>query len=1001
MRYRLLGPLEFRTGVEWVSPGSPQQRLTLAVLLLHAPHTVSSAALLGELWPEQPPQDGAAAVRRDVDEVRGLLAEHGGDPIRQDQDGYRIDLGPDDVDVTVFTADVDAGVQAMRSGHFREAIDSFDRARTLWRDTPFSDVPASPLILAERPRVLATMRRCQLGLIDARLATGDLGELGGEIDAELTRHPLSEDLWIRKALLCNQLGSRADAMDVFHQAHATLATELGIEPGEEMRRVYVGVLDGEPPAALLRILGVSAPTSAVSAAPAVPPRPDAFLSELPPVSPYFEGRAEEIAVLGDLLDTTDPRAATVVTVNGMAGSGKTTLAVRGCRAAAEQYPDGQLFIDLRGHSGDEPLSPLAAVGRVLYALGVSGEEIPGELHAATARYRAISAGRRLLILADDARDAAQVSPLVPDSAGPRLVVTSRGRLDGLAAPNGVRTVPLDPLAEPDARTLLTEVIGPESADRPDLLDTLVRLGGGLPLSLRILGAQLRQAPERRFAELTDRLASGRLLTALEIQGDPAASVRTVLDQSYATLPEETRRSFRWLSWLPGPEIDARAAAVVLDGDVESADRLLARLDADQLLQQHGAGRYRLHDAVREFAEERSDHEDSERDRSVAVRRVLRWQLGRAWTAIGQDRAFCPTGLDEELADFDPAAFALPAGWTTLRWWDLERATIAAAARTAMHRGLHRVCWMLSYCLTSYLQQRLRLTEWQETSELGTSAAQAADDREGRAWLKNAEGKLLAQLHRLPESIEALTESVRTFGELGHVEAELMVVGNLGIVHSLHGDDALGVELLERAVAQSEQLDAPQRLHVGLNNLTMGYLQTGRADEAVATGRRSLEVLVGLDYPLLNDDRGRALDSLGQAYRRAGLLHEAVRAHAAALRDFEIADNSVDRIVCLHNLGECQRLLGNHDSAVAMFSLALDYQRIADDDWSIARALGRLGTELIEAGRAWEARAPLTEAAELLRRLDVGRADELTRLVSTGDLAGRADALAELFAVRRS
>ncbi|ASO18884.1 DNA-binding SARP family transcriptional activator/tetratricopeptide (TPR) repeat protein [Actinoalloteichus hoggarensis] len=1001
MRYRLLGPLESRTGVEWVSPGSPQQRLTLAVLLLHAPHPVSVTALLGELWPERSPQDGAEAVRRDVDETRAFLREHGDDPIHQDDDGYRIDVGAEDLDLTMFTAAVDAGGRQMRSGLFRQAIDSFHRARTLWRDTPFSDVPASPLILTERPRVLATMRRCQLGLIDARLATDDLGDLGGEIDAELARHPLSEDLWIRKALLCNQLGSRADAMNVFHQAHATLATELGIEPSEEMRRLYAGILDGESPAALLHILGVSAPTSAVSALSAVPPRPEAFPSELPPASPYFEGRAQEIAVLGDLLDTTDARACTVVTVNGMAGSGKTTLAVRACRAAAEQYPDGQLFVDLRGHSGDEPLSPLAAVGRVLYSLGVPGDEIPGDLHEATARYRTISAGRRLLILADDARDVAQVSPLVPAGAGSRLVVTSRGRLGGLPAPNGVRSLPLDPLPEAEARALLTEIIGPEPAARPDVLDTLVRLGGGLPLSLRILAAQLRQAPERRFAELTRRLASGRLLSALEILGDPQASVRTALDQSYATLPEEVRRLFRRLSWLPGREIDARAAAVVLGCDVESADRLLARLEADQLLQQHGTHRYRLHDAVREFAEERSEQEDPHHERTTAVNRVLRWHLGRAWTAIGQARTFCPAGLDEELTEFDPATFALPAGWTTLRWWDLERATIAAATRCAMQYGLHRVCWMLSYCLTTYLQQRLRLTEWQETSDLGMSAALAADDREGRAWLKNAEGKLLAQLRRLPESIEALTESVRTFGELGRAEAELMAVGNLGIVHSLHGDDALGVELLERAVAQSERLDAPQRLHIGLNNLTMGYLQTGRVDEAVATGRRSLEVLVGLDYPQLNDDRGRALDSLGQAYRRAGLLHEAVRAHAAALRDFEIADNSVDRIVCLNNLGECQRLLGNHDSAVAMFSLALDYQRIAEDDWSIAHALGRLGTELIEAGRAGEARAPLTEAAELLRRLDVGRADELTTLVSAEDLTGRADALAELFTIRRS
>ncbi|AOS62150.1 AfsR/SARP family transcriptional regulator [Actinoalloteichus hymeniacidonis] len=997
MRFRLLGPLEIRAGAEWVSPESPQQRLTLAVLLLNAPHPISEEKLLDELWSEVPPADGAAAVRKDVEDALRFLADHGGPPILRTAEGYRIDVDPKELDLTAFNDFVEQGAAAMQDGRFREATRLFEAARGLWRDTPFSDVPAAPIIVAERPRIVLTMRRCQFGIIDARLALDDLADLPGEIEAELARHPLSEELWIRKALVSNQLGRRTEALDAFHQAHVTLATELGIEPGEELRRARVGVLEGESPAALLRMLGIAVPTSAVSTLPTTPRKPDSSPSEIPPVSPFFEGRSEELTVLGDLLAAGDPRASTAVAITGMAGSGKTTLAVRGARAAAEQYPDGQVFVHLRGHNGDEPLSPLAAVSKILYALGIPGNAIPTDLDEATAHYHAVVAERRLLILADDARAADQVNPLVPQHPGSRLIVTARSRLDGLTATGGVRSLPLDPLSDAASRALLTEIIGTDSVDRPDLLPTLVQLGAGLPLSLRILGAQLRDDPSQRFEELTRRLGSGGLLTALEIHGEPASSVRTALDQSYATLSEDTRLAFRRLSWLPDPVVDARATAVVLDCDVEAADRLLSRLADGQLVQQHSTGRFRLHDAVRVYAEERSQQEDSPDERATAVHRVLRWHLGRAWAAIGRDRAFCPTGIGEELAEFDESVFTLPAGWTMLRWWDIGRPVIAAAARSAMQHGLHRLCWMLSYCLTTYLQQRLRLAEWQEASALGTSAAMAADDNEGRAWLKNAEGKLFVELGRLPEAIDAIGESIATFCRLGNAEAELMVMTNLGIARCMHGDRERGVELLERSVAQSQRLGLTARLHVGLNNLTMAYLQVGRIDDAIASGRRSLEVLTGLDYPLLNDDRGRALDSLGQAYRRADLLHKAVQAHSAALRDFEIADNSVDRIVCLNNLAECHRLLGNRDSAIAMFSLALDYQRIAEDSWSILAGLGRLGVELIDAGRASEARKPLSEAVALLRDLDAARSEELAELLDSSELADRAGALSALFA----
>ncbi|NKE63565.1 tetratricopeptide repeat protein [Lentzea sp. PSKA42] len=702
------------------------------------------------------------------------------------------------------------------------------------------------------------------------------------------------------------------------------------------------VADAEPWIAAWR--RVQAEPARVSGSAVVP-------RQLPAVVPGFSGRAKAFKELTALLEG----GSRLAVVCGIPGVGKTALAVQWAHQVANRFPDGQVYLDLRGYSSGPPVTPDQALALAIRAFGVPGEDIPLQQDAMVGLYRSITSDKRVLVMVDNAPSAAHVRPLVPGGPGCMTVVTSRDRLAGLVARDGAHRLELGVLTPEEAPAVVISVLGAERVLREEhAVEELVRLCGCLPLALRITAANLADRPHQTIAELMAELTAGDRLTALEVEGDEDAAVRTAFDHSYAALDPLAQKLFRRMGVAPGPELPARAAAALLDGP--GAEAALRTLVAAHLVEVKSAGRYGLHDLLRLYARERCAAEESGAE---ALGRLYEQYLDMAVAAA---RAVRP--------DFSVLATITPkhafAGATeALQWFDTERATLV----TTIEQAGAPMAWLLTDALRGCYWLRRHTAEWLAVAKVGLAAAEQRED-----------ASACAAMHL-----------------------------SLGTAHWGTGDYRAAAGHFEHAVEFSRAAGDRFREFSTLGNLGGVYAELGSLEDAVGCFRRELAY-----YTETGDTarRARALGNLGQTEMRLGRLIEAADDLRAAVELREEIGEARLAANSLGALGVVHRYLGDLDQAAGFLERARQLNHDHEDRVSEAAALDDLARVHRDAGRRDDALHCAEEALSLAKgsgRVEIdalitvaairGRRDDLRRAwrmaVAIGYGHGVADALVEL------
>jgi tetratricopeptide (TPR) repeat protein len=503
----------------------------------------------------------------------------------------------------------------------------------------------------------------------------------------------------------------------------------------------------------------------------------------------FTGRTEELAWLSRSVDA-GANAMVISALSGTGGIGKTALALHWAHGAAADLPDGQLHVNLRGHALVPPMDPAEALARFLRALGAPEKQIPIDADERAATYRSLVAGRRMLVMLDNAASADQVRPLLPGTATCIVLITSRADLRGLTALDGAHRIVLDALDPDEAHTLLDRTVG-EARTRaePDAVSRLVQLCDRLPLALRIAAGQLARYPRQPIADYVAQLADGDRLTRLSVPGDHRAAVRASFDLSYRKLTTEPARLFRLLGLAPTPDFTPHTAAALGEIPVDQAAALLDQLSAVHLLESSVPDRFHSHDLLRLYAAERADQEDGRAGCAAAVRRLYAFYLR---TVDAAARLIYPD-QSSLLDDAGPTSVHFAAKADALAWMDAERAGVVAVVRHAAESGELRTCWQLGHAAGAYFFAKMDLTDWWETIQVGLDAAERAGDLRGRIALVSSLAQFAFTVADYDRALDCGEQALQLIGQSGGYPDEASIIRMRGLVCWLVGrlDDAVG------------------------------------------------------------------------------------------------------------------------------------------------------------------------------------------------------------------
>ncbi|MEU5000242.1 BTAD domain-containing putative transcriptional regulator [Streptomyces sp. NPDC021622] len=944
--------------------GPAKRRSLLAALLLRAGTPVSVDALTDALWDDEPPMHARTVIQGHVSRLRALLVEAGldayGVELATQGGAYALQFPETLLDVSRFEDLVKL------AGQQRDPADAalmLQEALALWNGPALTGtVPTGPMLAAAR------------GLEESRLVTVEqLAEAYGRLGAhgqavallrtESVQHPFREALVAALMRALQRCGRQSEALECFHRTRERLAEEMGVDPGKTLRRAYAEILDGEPDtgshptlAAAMRASGGGAspkksppthppvhpaatreqeqpanPAGSATAEPAAEPAPASAVptppgtddqgvqgrdaeanprvpSLLPRAPRSFVSREEQLAVLEAAVESSPEGSIALIT--GPAGVGKTALALHWAHRAAERHPQGTLFADLRGFSGGEATQPSCVLREFLLALGVQPQDVPGGIEAAAALYRSLVAERHLLVVLDNARDSAQVRPLLPGTPHVTTVVTSRNRLDGLIASDLARPVPLGVLGERDAAELFVRALGRTGGADAAAVRQVARLCDGLPLALRIAAARLSGRPQWSVADLAAELADGQRRLALLSAEDTgvAAALRTSVDR----LPDGDAWLLASLARAFTRDVDAYAAAAVAGTDVPGAHEGLDRLAAAHLIQEESPGRYILHDLVRLYARSLDGPADAD------LRLVDHWlrSLDAAVHAIDttgyRDCALpadCLPGPVRAFADRDAAR----------GWFAAEQDGLLAAVAAAAGLGDDDRAWRLAVLIWPTVLWRPHLG-WRAPLERALDAAGRAGSDEGVGRLHSTLGVLLVETGHHEAALGHLERSLDPLHRAGLPEIAAQVLVLIGIAR-IHIDDPEGaLRAQEEAVRTARE--SGHSTAALLEHHHAAQLALAGGDQAAAA-EHAARALASVPPDETAGWRPLIWESYGIALHRAGLHHEARAALLTALTVTEEEDLPARTAGALTQLGEVASVLDGPERGA-------DYRRRAEE-----------------------------------------------------------------------
>ncbi|MER5431208.1 BTAD domain-containing putative transcriptional regulator [Streptomyces sp. NPDC002588] len=921
--FRVLGPLEVsgKLGPINVAPG--RQEAVLGALVLQLNRVVETTYLVDVIWAHDPPKTARTQVQICISRLRKALSDGGADAtIETRAHGYILRAPEDTTDIGHFRRLATEAHDLARAGLKVRAVDTLSAAAGLWRGRCLAGVPSEILAGAaaqldeKRLEAVESCMRLELEL-------GRHDHLVGKLQQLVANHPLRERLRGHLMVALYRSGRQAEALDAYHQGRALLTEELGLDPGRELRDLAQAILTHDPDLALAEPAEPHFIAAAQLSEAAQDPGPDLERVVIPRQLPADVGDLvvdDTIvsAVCDAVTDGQEKGLLSVVLVLGRPGVGKTTLATHVAhRLATEYFPDGQLYCNLRGPAG-LPVDPAQALGRFLRALGIPGQAIPDSLDERAEIYRSLLADRQILVLLDDAVSESQVVPLLPGTGNSAVLVTSRGQLTALP---GTRRFDLEPLGPEQAVRFLGRIIGEHRVEaETEAARVLIRLVGGLPLALRIIGARLAARPHWSLTSMWHRLEDEH--RRLDELAHGVLSIRASLSLSYDGLAAADRRLLSLLSLAEGTVIPSWLGAALLDDRTRHPADLLEPLIDMRLLDitamdRDGEFRYGLSQIVRTFAHERLTMEIPESESAGAVRRMVGgWMAlaerahkeiyGGAFTIVpGRAERWHPPEARVRRYLRDP-----------LGWLEREQTSLSNAIELAARSGLDELCWELATTLATLFVVRGNPDLWERTHRVALTAVQEAGNERGQGAILGSLGTLYLHRGEHEAAVPYLNTALEIFDRVGEASGQALCQRDLARVERRSGDDDRALALYKSAERNFVRAqDVIGRAYVLRE---MAHITMLRADFARA--RSYLDEALGICRST-GFDLGQApvLRRLGQMLVYQGQYEAAQRTLLEVLVMVRENGDLVGEGYVLHDLGMVNVHLRRMEQAVHYYS----------------------------------------------------------------------------------
>ncbi|GIH10517.1 SARP family transcriptional regulator [Rhizocola hellebori] len=910
--FRLLGP------VQVIGPDRPivfarrQQLDLLAFLLLNADRVVTVSQIIDAMWGEAVPHTAAMQIKNMLSAVRGALAAPRGAlaTVERQPAGYKLSIVSGRLDLAVFQSFAAQGKQAKdphaAAGLYRCALD-------LWQGASALAGVRAPFAGPARTHLDEQRETVREAFFAAELLAGHHTAIVAELTDAVTTNPSREALVAQLMTALYRSGRSTDALAVFRKARQVLADDYGLEPGGALRQLETLILRGDP-----SLSGANAKARAPAATPVEPPPRTAPRPSMLPVPAQlplnvrgFTGRESELAHLRQLIasaqgDQSPPTA--ICALMGTAGVGKTALAVHWAHQVASGYPDGQLYLNLRGFDpGGTAMSTAEAIRALLDAFEVPPERIPAGLQAQTALYRSLIAGRKMLVLLDNALDTEQVRPLLPGTPGCLAIITSRHRLIGLIAAEGAHPLTLDVLSEEESLEFLSGRLGPQrvSAQR-EAAERIARQCAGLPLALSLVAARAAIHPGFTLAGLSDELAeAGSGLGALAT-GDSTVDVRNVFSWSYRRLGDDAALLFRLLGLHPGPDIAAPAAASLVGCAPGRVAALLSDLCSAHLLAEQVPGRYLMHDLLRAYAAERSLTDDTAAQRAAARRRMLDHYLHSAYAAA---LLVYPHRYQIVLEKAQPSVTLaeLAGKKQALQWFSAEHPVLLAVVERAAQEGLATPAWQLASALATFQDRRGHWEDWAATQRTAVAVSRRMGDSVGEAHAQGSLGLACNRLGRHDQAHSHLRRAYELLRELGDPVGQAYTHLRMSHVCEGQSDNANALRHAQSALELYTEAGHGAGQAQAMNSIGWYLAQLGRFSEAIVQCEQAAAL-----HQELGDRQGRAhtLDSLGFAHHHMGDHARAADYYQQALEELRETGDHYYEAITLTHLGETQLAAGD-------------------------------------------------------------------------------------------